>query len=123
MSSSSAPSRTEPSEILIDETNPEVLAAQIIEQHQLFTDRDFDLLTERNDSARRDPVREVVEKLTCAQLGELICTDRDAAIDVREWFGMYRPSDDANGYMALKDWAAYIITMCVYAQLNETMRA
>jgi hypothetical protein len=115
-------SRTEPAEILIDETNPEVLAAQIIKEHQLFTDRDFDLLTERDDSARRDPVREVIEKLTCAQLGVLICTDRDSA-DVHEWFSNYRPGADANSYTTLKDWAHYIISMCVYAQLRDTRRA
>jgi hypothetical protein len=118
---SSTTSRMAPIESVIEVAEPDVLAELIIKEYQLYTDRDFDLLTSRKDSARRDPVRDVVEKLTCAQLGELICTGRSSSDTAYEWFGMHQPDDNDNCYMVLKDWACYIITMCVYAQLKDTL--
>jgi len=113
-------SSTAPSEPTIDVVAPDAIAKMIIEQYQLITDGDFELLTSRNDSARRDPVRDVVEKLTCAQLGELLCTERSAEAHALEWLSVHTIKDSDNSYMVLKDWAWYIISMCIYTHLKDT---
>lgn len=97
--------------------DPHKLAASLIEQNGIKSSYDG---TAESHNRVTSLIDEALGKLSCAELGQLICTDQDDANAEEFVYDLHRLPESTNFRGFLEHTANYIVDMVMHAQIERT---